>query len=237
MSDNISFLTAFLFGFLGSIHCVGMCGGIITALSMKLLENKKRFYLYQLIYNTGRIISYGIVGVFVSIFGVFIFDLFGIDVKVLFKFFFPSILIFFGLFLLNVFKKFFFNLERFSYDFFNFLYKKIFRFLHFKSPLNEFIIGLLWGNMPCGLVYSVLSISLVSGSILKSFFLMMFFGLGTMPAVIFTGTFYSNIIIMKKKNFIVKILGILTCMYGFYFLFKSFVNNDCHLQQIIFNFS
>ncbi len=237
MNDNISFITAFLLGFFGNLHCFGMCGGLITALSLNILKNKKKFFYYQLIYNGARILSYCFIGVFVNIFGFFIFDLFGLNIKFIFNFFFPIIMIFFGIRLLNIFNNFFLLFEKFSYDFFNFLYNKIYILNFFKSPYKEFIIGLLWGSMPCGLVYSALTITFISDSIVKSFLVMMFFGLGTLPAVIFTGTFYSRIFSFKKNNFIFKIIGFLTISYGFFFFIKILVKKDCHLQQIIFYFS
>lgn len=237
MNDNISFITAFLLGFFGNLHCLGMCGGLITALSLDILKNKKKFFLYQFIYNGSRILSYCLVGVFVNIFGFLIFDLFDMNVKFVFNFFFPIIIIFFGIRLLNVFNNFFLLFEKFSYDFFNFLHNKFYILSFFKSPYKECVIGLLWGSMPCGLVYSALTITFISDSMAKSFLLMMCFGLGTLPAVIFTGTFYSKIILLKKNNFIFKLVGFFTISYGFFFFIKVLVKKDCHLQQVIFYLS
>ncbi len=194
-----------------------MCGGLIIALSLDISKNRKKFLFYQLIYNSSRILSYCLIGVFVNIFGFFIFDLFDMDVKFVFNLFFPIIIIFFGIRLLNVFNNFFLVFEKFFYDFFNFLHKKFYIISFLKSPYKEFIIGLLWGCMPCGLVYSALTITFISDSIVKSFLLMMCFGLGTLPAIIFAGTFYSKIILLKKSNFIFKLVGFFTISYGFFF--------------------
>lgn len=237
MTDTISFITAFLLGFFGNLHCLGMCGGLIIALSLDISKNRKKFLFYQLIYNSSRILSYCLIGVFVNIFGFFIFDLFDMDVKFVFNLFFPIIIIFFGIRLLNVFNNFFLVFEKFFYDFFNFLHKKFYIISFLKSPYKEFIIGLLWGCMPCGLVYSALTITFISDSIVKSFLLMMCFGLGTLPAIIFAGTFYSKIILLKKSNFIFKLVGFFTISYGFFFFIKVLVKKDCHLQQVIFYFS
>lgn len=237
MNDSISLITAFLLGFFGNFHCFGMCGGIITALSLNALKNKKKIFICQFIYNIGRIISYCLAGVFVNIFGFFIFDLLSIDIKVVFNIFFPTIIIFFGIRLLNIFNNLFFKLEEFSYDFFNFLYRKFYLFTFLKSPYKEFFIGLLWGSIPCGLVYSALAITFVSSSLINSFFIMLCFGIGTLPSIIFVGGFYSRLMSYKKKNLITKIVGFLTIAYGFFFLVKMIVKKNCHLQQIIFYFS
>lgn len=237
MNDDISFLTSFFFGFLGSFHCFGMCGGLITALSLKIIENKKKLFFYQIVYNSGRILSYSIIGSFVSIFGFFVFDFFSINVNFVFNIFFPLIIIFFGFKLLNIFSYTFVFFEKISYDFFNLFYKKMSRFSFIKSPYKEFCVGMLWGNIPCGLVYSALSIAFISGSLLKSFLIMIFFGLGTLPAIIITGSFYSKIIKLKNNNFFTKTLGFFTIIYGIYFLLSFLIKKNCHLQQIIFYFS
>lgn len=228
MSDDISLLTAFLIGLFGSFHCFGMCGGLITALSLKLIENKKKIYFYQFVYNLGRILSYCIIGFLVSVCGVFIFDFFKINVAFLFNVFFSLIIIFFGLRLLNVFSFIFIFFEKISYDFFNLFYKKMSKFSFLRSPYKEFCVGMLWGNMPCGLVYSALSLSFVSGSLLKSFLIMFFFGLGTLPVIIFTGSFYSKILILKNNNLITRIIGLSTVIYGIYFLLIFLLKKTCH---------
>lgn len=237
MNDSVSLIAAFLLGFFGNFHCFGMCGGIITALSLNALKNKKKIFIYQFIYNIGRIISYCLAGVFVNIFGFFIFDLLSIDIKVVFNIFFPTIIIFFGMRLLNIFNNLFFKLEEFSYDFFNFFYRNFYLFTFFKSPYKEFFIGLLWGSIPCGLVYSALAITFASSSLIHSFLIMLCFGVGTLPSIIFVGSFYSRLMFFKKKKMITKIVGFLTIAYGFFFLVKMLVKKDCHLQQIIFYFS
>lgn len=236
-SDSVSLIAAFLFGFFGNFHCFGMCGGIITALSLNALKNKKKVFICQFIYNIGRIISYCLAGMFVNIFGFFIFNLLGIDVKIVFNIFFPTIIIFFGMRLLNIFNNLFFKLEKFSYDFFNFLYKKFYLLAFFKSPYKEFVIGLLWGSIPCGLVYSALAMTFISNSLINSFLIMLCFGVGTLPSIFFVGVFYSRLIFLKKKSLIAKIVGFFTIAYGFFFLVKLVMKKDCHLQQIIFYFS
>lgn len=237
MNENISFITAFLLGFFGNLHCFGMCGGIITALSLNALKNKKKIFICQIIYNISRILSYCFIGMFVNMFGFFIFDFFNFNIKLVFNFFLPIIIIFFGMRLLNIFNFLFSQVEKVSYDFFNFFNNKIYLFAALKSPYKEFIIGMFWGSMPCSLVYNALAITFISDSIIKSFFIMMCFGIGTLPAIIFAGSFYSKLIILKKNNFLTKIIGFLTISYGLFFLIKILIRKDCHLQQIIFYFS
>ena len=65
MTDYLLLITAFSLGFLGSPHCVGMCGGIVGVLHSGVVDgigNKKQQVLYGLAFNSGRLLSYAIAG-------------------------------------------------------------------------------------------------------------------------------------------------------------------------------
>ena len=76
---EISYIAAFAVGFLGGVHCVGMCGGIVGALSFGLPEEKRmrvRHNLpFLLLYNLGRLSSYVLAGAIVGGLGALTFDL------------------------------------------------------------------------------------------------------------------------------------------------------------------
>lgn len=227
--NNFDYFTSFIFGLLSSFHCVGMCGGIISFLSIYSSNNKHNFILYNFLYNISRIFSYGLIGVFFYSFGFFLFDYSNIYFIKISKIISACLIILIGFYLIN-FNYFLFFLDNFFnkfFNFFNFFSKKI---LKIKSPLKDFLLGIIWGNLPCGLVYSVLILSIVSGSLIKSFLLMIFFGLGTLPAVFFTGVFYKNLKNnFLKNNYIIKFFGYLIILNGFYLLIKSFFIKNCHL--------
>ena len=73
MSVEPIYISALLIGLLGGTHCVGMCGGIVTALTIGLSNQKRndgrRFFTYQLSYNIGRILTYTITGALVASIG------------------------------------------------------------------------------------------------------------------------------------------------------------------------
>ena len=73
MSVEPIYISALLIGLLGGTHCVGMCGGIVTALTIGLSNQKRndgrRFFIYQLSYNIGRILTYTITGALVTSIG------------------------------------------------------------------------------------------------------------------------------------------------------------------------
>ena len=65
---ELSLMSAFLVGLLGGSHCVGMCGGIVGAVSMHLPQSKSKVP-FLLAYNTGRVLSYTLAGVIAGLVG------------------------------------------------------------------------------------------------------------------------------------------------------------------------
>lgn len=229
MTDKFSFLTAFIFGLFGSTHCLGMCGGIISLLSFNNLDNKK-IIISQLLYNLGRISSYGFIGFGAGFFGFILLDTVGHFLIKITKILSAIIIITLGIHLIKKVKYIFF-LDEVGRIYF-FVFRKIFNKLScIKSPCKEFLLGLAWGNIPCGLMYSVVCWSVLSGSIYKSFLLMIAFGLGTIPGMVIPGTLYVKIKETDKKNIIRTICGIFVIIFGVYSLINLILIKDCHLLQ------
>jgi len=66
---ELSFFSAFLVGLLGGGHCIGMCGGFVSAVSVYLPQQKSNKLIFLLTYNTGRILSYALAGVLAGLVG------------------------------------------------------------------------------------------------------------------------------------------------------------------------
>ena len=181
------FLAAFSMGLFGSPHCLGMCGGIVTAfgLSMHNVSESKKNGLI-LTYHLGRLLSYSILGLLASLLGVAIFQsLMGSSV--------PRVVL--GLVLVLI------GLAMFGLPLFNQLEKLGMRFWQSLAPVRKKVFpidsfgkalfaGLLWGFLPCGLVYGALMMAIagnnVNTSIATGAAMMFVFGLGTMPMLIAT---------------------------------------------------
>lgn len=172
------FWTAFTIGLFGSLHCIGMCGPIALAMPM---QNKTRFHLLSnsLLYNFGRAITYGLLGIFIGIIGEGI--VFAGLQKIL------SILtgvIMLGMVFFSV------NLETkiitipFLDQFYLQIKSLLSKYLFKKSKWTVLAIGLLNGLLPCGLVYLAMVGALSANGILASSFYMFCFGLGTMPLML-----------------------------------------------------
>ncbi|WNP28363.1 sulfite exporter TauE/SafE family protein [Moraxella sp. DOX410] len=177
------FLAAFSMGLFGSPHCLGMCGGIVTAfgLSMQHVSDSKKNGLI-LTYHLGRLISYSLLGLIASVIGVAIFQSIMSNSA-------PRIVL--GAVLVLI------GLAMFGLPLFNQLEKVGMRFWQSLAPLRKKVFpidsfgkalfaGLLWGFLPCGLVYGALMMSIAGNDIATGAALMFVFGLGTMPMLIAT---------------------------------------------------
>lgn len=177
------FLAAFSMGLFGSPHCLGMCGGIVTAfgLSMQHVSDSKKNGLI-LTYHFGRLISYSLLGLIASVVGVAIFQ--SIMSNSAPRIVLGAVLVLIGLAMLGL--PLFNQLEKFGMRFWQSLAplrKKVFPIDSFGKAL---FAGLLWGFLPCGLVYGALMMAIAGNNIATGAALMFVFGLGTMPMLIAT---------------------------------------------------
>ena len=83
MNDPVTLTSAFLLGFFSTMHCIGMCGGIIGALSLSLpveiRNNKAKLFTFVLSYNIGRLTSYSVAGLIAGAVGTSVLQSTGFD--------------------------------------------------------------------------------------------------------------------------------------------------------------
>ena len=171
------FLSAFLMGFLGSFHCIGMCGPIVLALPGQGI-------LYKVTYNLGRTITYTILGALIGLVGEG-FAVVGLQQSL-------SIGVGAVMLIIIIFTKYkHFDLP--SGGLINKLYLSVKSglgpLLKSKSVFSPVLIGILNGLLPCGLVYAAMFAALSMGSVVNSSIYMLFFGLGTIPIMLSLGIF------------------------------------------------
>ena len=221
------FLAAFSMGLFGSPHCLGMCGGIVTAfgLSMQHVSDSKKNGLI-LTYHLGRLISYSLLGLIASVIGVAIFQ--SIMSNSAPRIVLGAVLVLIGLAMLGL--PLFNQLEKFGMRFWQSLAplrKKVFPIDSFGKAL---FAGLLWGFLPCGLVYGALMMAIAGNDIATGAALMCVFGLGTMPMLIATqktvGMLQSSI-----KNFRLRqINGVIMMLSGLAVIFIPMMMHHNHNQ-------
>ena len=172
------YLLAFTLGFIGSLHCVGMCGPI--ALLLPLQRQHKGFRYLQLgAYFTGKTLSYTLIGL---LFG-------GIGEGLLIAQYQQEFSIFAGLIMIGmgIFSLFHLSIKVIQNPLlkgFTSLKNALGKQLMKKTLSSSFIIGFLNGFLPCGLVYTALFGALAMGNLWGSMAYMTAFGLGTIPLML-----------------------------------------------------
>lgn len=178
MIDPTQASTAFILGLSGAGHCLGMCGGIAAALSL----GGSRSPAITLAYHSGRITSYTILGAALGLAAASI-DITAWTIGL--RYLAGLLLIGMGLYIANWWRG-MAQLERVGAT----LWKPVQRLSSNWLPLRHwpqgFALGLCWGLMPCGLIYSSLAWAATAQDATTSALMMLLFGLGTLPAMLAT---------------------------------------------------
>lgn len=200
---EVGYLGAFLMGLFGALHCVGMCGSIMGVLTFSLpretRQNPPRLLGYLSYYSLGRILSYSLAGALAGAFGAnLLFRIspqYGHSVLLLIATF---LMVAVGFYLAGWFPG-FSRIEKAGIPIWKKLEPLGRKLLPVSSPWQALLYGLIWGWLPCGLVYSALFIALGQGSAAQGGIFMLLFGLGTLPAVMATGIFAEQIMRIARN--------------------------------------
>lgn len=220
MSQSI--IVAFWMGLLGGVHCFAMCGGLVGILSGNLSnnikENSSKIMLYHLAYNLGRIGSYVLMGLAFAVFssvlnGQLHISLFEQSLRI----FSAVVVIFVGFFILG-WRAAIAKIERLGQGFWQKLQPIGRRLLPIKNLSGAYFFGLLWGGIPCGLVYGALSLTLGASSIAEGGLIMLAFGIGTLPALLAMAGFATSLVRFFQHTLIRKMSGIIIILLGFWSL-------------------
>lgn len=179
MFDNNFLEIGFFMGLLGSVHCIGMCGPLVMALPILHLNSVQKV-MATVLYHLGKIMTYGILGVLIGLFGKQI-PLYNLQQHL-------SIVIG-GLMLVYVLWVFYLHPKRsLGYFKIDWIQKPIVGALGKLLKQNKvgsfLFIGLLNGLLPCGMIYLALGSAWTHQSVLQSGLFMVFFGVGTLPALL-----------------------------------------------------
>jgi len=215
---DIDYLSAFIVGILGSGHCLGMCGGITSMLTSALPKSASTSKTPLIIcYNLGRILSYTIIGAIVGFTGSIAAKNIGVPLTGL-RVVSAVFLIFLGLYIgqwlmwLN-------RIEYLGKHIWKYLSPFSKRLIPVNSPAKALGLGALWGWLPCGLIYSMLTWSLASGDAAKGALIMTSFGMGTLPALMIMSYSFINAKTLLINPTFRKIMALSLILYGFYSLY------------------
>lgn len=215
------YIAVFLIGLLGGTHCIGMCGGIVSALTVQIPGQIKRQWPIHLAYNLGRISTYTLLGTLAGAIGTvgLLFD--GVLPMQMALYVFANVmLVALGLYLTG-FTRLLAPLERMGHHVWRRVQPLTRRFLPARGPLQAFPLGLLWGFLPCGLVYSVLATALVAGSSARGAGMMLAFGLGTLPNLLLAGMLLKHLRGVTRNAWLRSAAGLLVLGFGVFGLFKA----------------
>lgn len=201
LSSKVSYGVLFTIGIFSSLHCIGMCGGIMISQSITIKESSKFERLKpSLLYNSGRVISYTILGGIVGGLGS-VFSLSSL-VQGFISIIAGTFMVIIGL---NIYG--FKALRRFNI-------KLPWSSCKVSSKKNTpFIVGLLNGFMPCGPLQAMQLYALSTGSIVSGALSMFFFALGTIPLMLLFGVISSLLTKRGTKN-LLKISGAIVLVLG-----------------------
>lgn len=232
LSFTVIMEIAFFIGLLSALHCFGMCGGIMGALTMGLHPDKRQdttaLLKFTLAYNIGRILSYSLAGIIVGFVGqttvTLIPELGGMLLRPIFLIFVILLGFYVGGWLPKL-----ALIEKLGQPIWKVLQPIGVKYLPIQKVRHAFLFGLIWGWLPCGLVYYALVMAFAQHGILESGLFMLAFGLGTFLPMLLAGVLVGKLVaIQRSKNlrtFNALVLILIGCIGLFMLLFPEIRNS------------
>jgi len=204
-------------GFVGSLHCIGMCGGLVAVLS---LSRPAIWWRGLVTYQAGRVATYALLGLLAGLGGMGLVGISGAWLQ-------RSLALFAGLAMLL----FALNLGGWLPD----PLARITAAANRRLGLGKLVrnaaqharargwlmLGMANGLLPCGLVYAALAMAVASADVWDAFLMMLFFGLGTVPAMLLAPLILGKISaklrarLLKFAAVLIAVLAMLTMLRGF----------------------
>lgn len=204
-----SLITAFLLGLFSSAHCIAMCGSVIGALTLTLpveiRQQPRKMFPFVFNYNVGRILSYAIAGGIVGFIASPLTQINGLSVL---RYLSVLVMIGMGLYLAGWFPK-FAHAEKIGAPIWRKLQPIGQKLLPVRTLKQAFLLGAVWGWLPCGLVYAGLAVAATTGDPIYAASVMLAFGLGTLPAVMGAGMFAGMLASLARNQLFRKLAGLL----------------------------
>jgi len=215
MTAEGGLLAALVAGLLGSTHCLGMCGGIAGWFGLNTaVRGAAGRSGFALAYNTGRIGGYVALGALVGFLGAAGGSVFGL------REWGPALRLAFGLVIVLIGLQLAFGwnplrpLEAWGARGWQKLAPLTGRLLPARTPLHAVGLGVLWGWLPCGLVYSVLLAAAVAGGAAEGALVMAAFGLGTLPAMVLATAGAARLASLTRRTGVRRAAGALVVLAG-----------------------
>jgi sulfite exporter TauE/SafE len=227
----------FLIGLLGSIHCAGMCGGIVSAFSVAAAPRRRipiaiavitptrgalrDDALHVVAYNAGRIGSYMTAGAIAGSVSSSLRTLSSLSTIETGGYWLANLmLVALGLYLMDVWHGLAY-LEAVGQRAWKHVQPLTRSLLPMDTPAKAFLLGGLWGWLPCGMVYSVLLTAMLTGSALAGAAVMLAFGLGTLPMLLCLGMLGTRLQAWTRQRQVRIASGLLVLAFGLLGLWRA----------------
>ncbi|WP_220813666.1 sulfite exporter TauE/SafE family protein [Pseudomonas paralcaligenes] len=207
--------SALILGLLGGGHCLGMCGGLMGALTLAIPpEQRTRRLRLLLAYNLGRILSYATAGLLIGLAG---WAVASSPAAMALRVAAGLLLIAMGLYLAGWWSG-LTRIEAVGRHLWRHLQPLASRLMPVSSLPRALLLGAVWGWLPCGLVYSTLLWASSQGSPTDSALLMLAFGLGTWPVLLATGMAAERLTALLRRRGVRVAGGLLVILFGLWTL-------------------
>ncbi|MGE0080407.1 MAG: sulfite exporter TauE/SafE family protein [Thiohalomonadaceae bacterium] len=211
-------VTALLLGLFSTVHCIGMCGGISGALTFSLPEEVRRdnarLGLFLTCYNAGRIFSYAAAGALVGYLGGTVYAAVSpAGGYTVIQTAAALLMVAVGLYVGGWFPR-FAALERIGIPVWRRLEPIGRRLIPVRHPVQALTYGVIWGWLPCGLVYTALLFTATAGGPLEGALFMAAFGLGTLPAVMGAGILSDKLRRLSRRPGVRQVAGVALVVLG-----------------------
>ena len=213
MNDPVTLTAAFFLGLFSTLHCIGMCGGIIGALSLSLpveiRNSKPKLFTFVLSYNVGRLLSYSLAGFVAGAIGTSAFQSAGFDQgHAVLQNIGVFMMVAIGLYLTGWVPQ-LAKVEKIGLP----VWKKLEpigrKLVPVTSIPKALAYGMVWGWLPCGLVYFMIIWALTAGNAINGAMTMLAFGLGTLPTLMAAGFMTSWITRFTRSPRARQVVGLL----------------------------
>ncbi|WP_346839216.1 sulfite exporter TauE/SafE family protein [Microbulbifer sp. SAOS-129_SWC] len=219
MIGDWGFLAAALaIGFLGSSHCVGMCGGIAGALGMAV-PGQRTAWDMLLSYSAGRIGSYTLMGALAGALGAAV-----LPALAPLRLIAGLMLVAMALYVGGLWRGLVW-LERGGAYLWRYLQPLSAKLLPVRTSGQAVALGGLWGWLPCGLVYSALTFALAQGGSGRAALAMLAFGIGTLPAVLATGAAAARVRAVVQRPQVRLLFAGAILLFGLWTLWGAFAGH------------
>lgn len=228
---NIDLIIILTTAFLGSVgHCIGMCGGIVVAYTSSKVDPQSSYITQtasHLAYNFGRVTTYVILGAIFGAIGQVI--AFTPTTKGVLFILTGILMILAGLSLVGNIK--FLNSAEWSVSKYAWYQNSFKKLISSKSYGSFYLLGMLNGIIPCGLVYSFAIFAASTASPWGGALVMATFGLATIPALFFLGFITKFLQKGNLRGVMMKLAALLVIVYGVFTLYKGY-NFITHPEQM-----